>query len=59
MEGLGYSATSPGYLQKLHVDLSPTLRGDGFNNESTTQFYSMGVTGNFDSMGRDFNYEVG
>jgi iron complex outermembrane receptor protein len=59
MEGLGYSATSPGYLQKLHVDLSPTLRGDGFNNESTTQFYSMGVTGNFDSMGRDFNYEIG
>ena len=59
MEGLGYSATSPAYLQKLHVDLSPSLRGDGFNNESTTQFYSTGMTGNFDVADRNFNYEVG
>jgi hypothetical protein len=24
------------YMQKLWIDLSPTLRGDGFNNESNT-----------------------
>lgn len=59
MEAAGFSATNPAMLQKLHVDLSPTLRGDGFNNESDTEFYSMGITGEFDSMGRDFSYEVG
>jgi outer membrane receptor for ferrienterochelin and colicin len=59
MEGLGYSSTTPAYLQKLHVDLSPSLRGDGFNNESTTQFYSTGMTGNFDVADRNFNYELG
>ena len=59
MEGLGYSDTSPAYLNKLHVDLSPTLRGDGFKNESTVQFYTTGMTGNFDVMDRNFNYELG
>jgi outer membrane receptor protein involved in Fe transport len=59
MEGFGYSSTVPAYMQKLHMDLAPTLRGDGFDNESTTQFYSTGVSGNFDSMGRNFTYEVG
>ena len=59
MEGLGYETGDKAYLQKLHVDLSPSLRGDGFSNESTTQFYSTGMTGNFDLLDRNLSYEVG
>ena len=55
----GYASGDTLYLQRLGVDLSPTLRGDGFENESKTQFYNAGFDGKFDIMGEEFTYDIG
>ena len=47
------------YMQKLWIDLSPTLRGDGFNNESNTQFYTLGFEGEFDLLDNEMKYDIG
>ena len=46
-------------MQKLWKDLSPNTRGDQFENRAKTQFYTMGLTGNFDMFNNNYNYEIG
>jgi hypothetical protein len=55
----GLDDGTPVWLQRLWVDLSPTLRGDGFENENNTQFYNAGFEGKFEIMGESFNYDIG
>lgn len=55
----GEPCGSPAYMQKLWKDLSPNGRGDQFENRAKTQFYSMGLTGNFDMLNNNYNYEIG
>ena len=59
MNANGLGDGTPVYLQRLWVDLSPTLRGDGFENESNTQFYNLGFEGTFDLMGDSYTYDIG
>ena len=46
-------------MQRLWVDISPTLRGDGFENETKTQFYNAGFEGKFNIMDEEFTYDIG
>lgn len=59
MTANGVTDDNPVWLQRLWVDLSPTLRGDGFENESDTQFYNLGFEGKFDLMGSSYDYDIG
>ena len=55
----GYGPGDDFYLQRLWSDLNPTLRGDGFENESNTQFYTLGFEGEFELLGEEFTYDIG
>lgn len=59
MQANGVTDDNPVWLQRLWVDLSPTLRGDGFENESDTQFYNLGFEGKLDLMGSSYDYDIG
>jgi len=55
----GEPCGTPAMMQKLWKDLSPGGRGDQFEDRAKTQFYSMGLTGNFDMFDKNYSYEVG
>ena len=59
LDANGYGPGDELYMQRLWVDLSPTLRGDGFENENKVQFYTAGFEGKFDVMDETFTYDVG
>ena len=59
LDANGFGSGDELYMQKLWVDLSPSLRGDGFNNESDSQFYTLGFEGNFNLLDEEFGYDIG
>lgn len=59
LQANGFGTGDTLYMQRLWVDLAPTLRGDGFDNESNVQFYTTGFEGEFSLMGLDLEYDTG
>ena len=59
LDANGFGPGDTLYLQRLWVDISPTLRGDGFENETKTQFYNAGFEGKFNIMDEEFTYDIG
>tara|TARA_A200000113_G_scaffold56429_1_gene47626 strand:+ start:3747 stop:7010 length:3264 start_codon:yes stop_codon:yes gene_type:complete len=55
----GFGTGDTLYMQRLWSDLAPTLRGDGFDNESNVQFYTTGFEGEFGLLGLDLEYDTG
>ena len=59
LDANGYGPGDTLFVQKLWNELSPTLRGDGFENESNTQFYTLGFEGEFELLDTEMKYDIG
>jgi hypothetical protein len=59
LDAQGFGPGDTLYVNKLWNELSPGLRGDGFENESSTQFYNLGFEGIFDLLDTEMTYDIG
>jgi len=59
LDAQGFGPGDTLYVNKLWNELSPNQRGDGFENESSTQFYNLGFEGTFELLDTEMAYDIG